>query len=137
MGVELSVVPRLRWSRQDGGDVTLRYPGDAEDSAAQPNDDAVMLVLGTPRDDDVMRLRAGEALSRVVLTAAAMGLASCPLTEPLNDHRARIALACEVFDGEAHPQALVRLGLPADDADAPAPTPRRSLSETTTWGADL
>lgn len=133
LGVELSVVPRLRWTRLHDGGAALRY-GDA--SALHPDaspDDAVMVVLGTNRDDDLARLRAGEALSRVLLSATALGLATCPLTEPLNDVRGRLALACEVFDGEAHPQALIRLGLPTSDADPPPSAPRRSVSETTTW----
>ncbi len=136
MQVELAVVPRLRWTRLVDGDVALRYSGTADAEAAAPHDDAVMLVLGTDRDDDVMRLRAGEALSRVMLSAAAMGLATCPLTEPLNDNRNRVALACEVFDGEAHPQALIRLGVPATDVGAPPLLPRRPVSDTTTWGAE-
>lgn len=108
MGVELAVVPRSRWIRHDDGDVTLRSP----EGAGDPDDDAVLLVLATRQDNDAMRLRAGEALSHIMLTATAMGLASCPLTEPLNDMRSRLGLACEVFDGEAHPQTLIRLGLP-------------------------
>ncbi|HKV18731.1 MAG TPA: nitroreductase, partial [Mycobacterium sp.] len=84
MQVELAVVPRVRWTRLGDGGVVLRYGAGAAPDANV--DDAVMLVLATSRDDDSMRLRAGEALSRVVLTAAAMGLASCPLTEPLNDN---------------------------------------------------
>jgi nitroreductase len=91
------------------------------------------LVLGTREDNDAMRLRAGEALSHITLTATAMGLATCPLTEPLNDMRSRLELACEVFDGEAHPQALIRLGLPPV-GDAPQPmTERRTVDETTDW----
>ncbi|PRC52719.1 nitroreductase, partial [Mycobacterium sp. ITM-2017-0098] len=77
------------------------------------DDDAVMLALGTDSDTDVTRLRAGEALSDLTLSAAALGLATCPPTEPLRDTRDRLALACEVFDGEAQPQALIRLGLNA------------------------
>ena len=112
MGVELAVVPRSFWPRDD---------------------DAILLILGTRQDDDDMRLRAGEALSRITLTATALGLASCPLTEPLNDMRTRLELACEVFDGEAHPQVLIRLGIaPEDDLSQPT-TERRPVSETTTW----
>ena len=132
MQVELAVVPRLRWARLDDRDVVLRYGNGA--GSDTPVDDAVMVALGTVRDDDAMRLRAGEALSRVVLTAAAMGLASCPLTEPLRDNTSRLALACEVFDGEAHPQALIRIGLPTSDDDPPPLTSRRTVGETTTWG---
>lgn len=129
LGVELAVVPRSRWTRHRDGSVALRFA----EVAAEPDDDAVLLVLGTREDNDAMRLRAGEALSHITLTATAMGLASCPLTDPLNDMRSRLGLACEVFDGEAHPQALIRLGLPpADDVSHP-PTVRRPVGETTTW----
>lgn len=53
MGVELAVVPRSRWVRRPDGSVTLRDPG----VAGEPDDDAVLLVLGTGEDDDGMRLR--------------------------------------------------------------------------------
>lgn len=112
MGVELAAAPRSFWPRDD---------------------DAVVLVLGTRQDDDDMRLRAGEALSRITLTATALGLATCPLTEPLNDMRTRLALACEVFDGEAHPQALIRVGIAPGDDPAQPTTERRPVSETTRW----
>lgn len=129
MGVDLAVVPRSRWVRDEDGRVALRY----SESRPEPDDDAVLLVLGTREDNDEMRLWAGEALSHLTLTATAMGLASCPLTEPLNDMRSRLALACEAFDGEAHPQALIRIGLPpVDDARQPA-TERRPVHESTTW----
>lgn len=129
LGVELAVVPRSRWVRHDDGSVALRSP----EAGGQTDDDAVLLVLGTREDNDDMRLRAGEALSHIMLTATAMGLASCPLTEPLNDMRSRLELACEVFDGAAHPLALIRLGLPPVDDVPPPPTERRPVSEITTW----
>lgn len=129
LGVELAIVPRSRWVRHEDGSVVLRSP----EVVGEPDDDAVLLVLGTREDNDDMRLRAGEALSHITLTATAMGLASCPLTEPLNDMRSRLALACEVFDGEAHPQTLIRLGLPPVDEVPQPPTQRRPVSETTTW----
>jgi nitroreductase len=129
LGVELAVVPRSRWVRRENGTVALRF----SEGAAEPEDGAVLLVLGTESDDDDMRLRAGEALSHLTLTATAMGLASCPLTEPLNDMGSRLRLACEVFDGEAHPQVLIRLGLPPEGDETQPPTDRRLVSETTTW----
>ena len=129
LGVDMAVVPRSRWVRHDDGNIALRSPG----VAGEPADGAVLVVLGTRQDNDDTRLRAGEALSKITLTATAMGLASCPLTEPLNDMRSRLGLACEVFDGEAHPQALIRLGLPPFEAMARQPTERMPVSETTTW----
>ncbi len=129
LGVELAVVPRSRWVRSPDGTVALRFPGVEGD----PEDDAVLLVLGTREDNDAMRLSAGEALSHITLTATAMGLASCPLTAPLNDMRSRLALACEVFDGKAHPQTLIRLGLPPVEDILQPRTCRRPADETTTW----
>ena len=129
MGVELAVVPRSRWFRGEDGNVTLRVT----EVSDEPADDAVLLALGTRDDNDEMRLRAGEALSHITLTATALGLATCPLTEPLNDNRSRLMLACEVFDGAAHPQTLIRVGsAPAEDLPLPT-TERRSVDETTTW----
>ena len=128
-GVELAVVPRSLWVRHEDASVALRFPG----ASGQPDDDAVLLVLATHEDNDEMRLRAGEALSNITLTATAMGLVSCPLTEPLNDMRSRLGLACELFDGEAHPQALIRLGLPPIDDVSQPPTERRPVGEITTW----
>lgn len=127
-GVRLSVVPSTRWARA-GDTVTLRY-GDG--SPDHPGDDAAMLVLATDSDSEAMRLRAGEALSAVTLSATALGLVTCPLTEPLREARDRLMLSCELFDGQAVPQALIRLG-PQSSGDPLPPVPRRSVAETTTF----
>lgn len=129
IGVELAVVPTVRWARLGDAEFALRY-GDGP--PGHTGDDAAMLVLATGTDSDVMRLRAGEALSDLTLAAAALGLATCPLTEPLHDTRNRLALACEVFDGEAQPQALIRLGSKGFGDPLP-PVGRRSVAETTTF----
>ena len=126
--VDLHVVPTSRWARLDDDAVELCYPTGRQSTET---DGAVLLVLGTRRDGDDMRLRAGEALSHLTLTATAMGLASCPLTEPLNDTRSRLALACEVFDGTAYPQALIRVGTPPADAEPLPPTERRAARDIT------
>lgn len=129
LGVECAVVPTLRWAR-DGDAVALRFGDGAVDGTGH---DGVMLVLATVRDRDRDRLRAGEALSHLTLSAAAMGFATCPVTLPLSNSRDRLALACEVFDGEVYPQTLLRFGWPPDDG-APVPAvARRSVAETTTW----
>ena len=41
---------------------------------AAHGDDGVLLVLGTDTDDDLMRLRAGETISGLLLSATALGL---------------------------------------------------------------
>ncbi|MGP4055094.1 nitroreductase family protein [Mycobacterium sp. 4D054] len=128
-GVALAVVPTIRWGRAGDDEFTLHY---GDDPPGHPGDDAVMLVLATDTDTDSDRLRAGEALSDLTLSATALGLATCPLTDPLRDTRNRLALACEVFDGEACPQVLIRLGVRAAGDPLP-PTERRSVTETTTF----
>ncbi|MCV7289315.1 nitroreductase family protein [Mycolicibacterium wolinskyi] len=95
------------------------------DVARQISDRGVVVALGTRDDDDLARLRAGEAMSLVLLTATALGLATCPLTEPLKMAQARAALRDEIFDGREHPQMLIRLGWALDDAAALPDTPRR------------
>lgn len=128
-GVQLAVVPAERWARTGPAEFALRY---ADADAGHEGDEAIMLVLATDGDTDETRLRAGEALSDLALSATALGLATCPLTEPLHDIRDRLALACEIFDGEAYPQALLRLG-PAVDADPLPQADRRPVAETTTF----
>ncbi len=94
-------------------------------SAGAVTDHAVVLALGTRDDDAMARLRAGEATSLVLLTATALGMATCPITEPLEFTDTRAALRDELFDAREYPQMLVRVGWAADDA-APLPaTPRR------------
>jgi nitroreductase len=131
--VHMSVVPKLHWKRLSDGAVRLRYGREADDGEIPGAVDGTLLVLATDSDDDSTRLRAGEALSHVLLSATALGLTSCPLSEPIDDMRDRLALACELFEADAYPQTLIRLGsTPANAAELP-PTPRRSVAETTSW----
>ena len=75
-----------------------------------------------------MRLRAGEATS-LVLTAAALALASCPITEPLEVPATRAAVRTDVFGAEGYPQMLLRIGWAPVNADPLPSPPRRDLSE--------
>ncbi len=100
------------------------------------DDNAVMLVLGTQTDDRLAWLRAGEATSVVLLTATAMGLASCPVTEPLEIAETREAVRSEVFDASGYPQMLLRVGWAPVNADPLPSTPRREISDVVEWLAD-
>lgn len=91
-------------------------------------DNAVVLALGTRDDDASARLRAGEATSVMALTATALGLASCPITEPLEIAETRAALRADVFEYQAFPQMLMRIGWAPEDAPPLPVTPRRPLS---------
>ncbi|TGD87948.1 NAD(P)H nitroreductase [Mycolicibacterium sp. CH28] len=99
-------------------------------------DNAVMLALGTETDDDLARLRAGEATSLVLLSATAMGLATCPVTEPLEVPETRDAVRADVFGTSGFPQMLLRVGWAAVNADPLPATPRRPLPEVADWLTD-
>lgn len=102
-------------------------------NAAPTEDNAILLALGTATDDSAARLRAGEAMSSVLLTATALGLASCPVTEPLEITATRDAVQTDVFGTSAFPQALVRVGWAPLNADPLPATPRRPLHEVVSW----
>jgi Nitroreductase family len=96
------------------------------------DDNAVVLALGTRGDDDLARLRAGEATSLMLLTATAVGLASCPITEPLEIPQTRAAVRAEVFDDQEFPQMLLRVGWAPVNADPLPSTPRWPVSDIVT-----
>ncbi|MGY1607791.1 Acg family FMN-binding oxidoreductase [Geodermatophilus sp. SYSU D00700] len=97
-------------------------------------DGTVLAVLTTPGDGPADQLRAGEALSAVLLTATAIGLATDPVSQPLEvpGTRARLAELCApATPGPAGmPQLLVRLGWAPVSAEPVPPTGRRPVDDT-------
>lgn len=106
----------------------LAQPADAD----AIDDSAVVLALGTEDDSSLARLRAGEATSLVLLTATALGLSSCPITEPLELPETREAVQSDVFGDSGYPQMMLRVGWAPVNADPLPATPRRPLSEVVT-----
>ncbi|MFF0526762.1 NAD(P)H nitroreductase [Nocardia amikacinitolerans] len=100
--------------------------------ATAEHDHADLLVLATPGDDPLARLRAGEAMSAVLLTATNIGLATCPLSAPLDSPDRRLQLQRDVLEDTAHPQTILRVGQAPGSPDLPPVTPRRSLAEVLT-----
>jgi len=102
----------------------------SQSSGVHARDDAgVVVVLATATDDHVALLQAGEATGVVLLSATAMGLASCPLTEPLEIPAIRAEVRTKLLGGQGFPQMLLRLGWAAVNADPLPMTPRRPLSD--------
>jgi nitroreductase len=97
------------------------------------DDAAVVLALGTDDDSSLARLRAGEATSLVLLTATALGLSSCPVTEPLEIAETRQAVQSDVFGDSGYPQMLLRVGWAPVNADPLPSTPRRPLDDVVAW----
>lgn len=122
-------------------DPEAKIPGRLFAGAALPmapgssaaDDNAVVLALGTRRDDRLAQLRAGEATSAVLLTATSTGLASCPVTEPLETAATREAVRSDVFGDTDYPQMLLRVGWAPINADPLPATPRRDLDDVVEW----
>ncbi len=91
-------------------------------------DQAAFLVLGTASDDTLSHLRAGEALSAVLLRATALGLATCPLSQPLEVPATRLRVRDEILDGTASPQVVLRVGWSQWSTPLPI-TPRRAVDD--------
>ncbi|OBB65270.1 NAD(P)H nitroreductase [Mycobacterium sp. 852014-50255_SCH5639931] len=104
--------------------------------SSSADDNAVVLALGTRNDDRLAQLRAGEATSVVLLTATSLGLASCPVTEPLETPETRAAVQSDIFGDSSYPQMLLRVGWAPINADPLPATPRRELSDVVEWMTD-
>ncbi|MFG1930662.1 Acg family FMN-binding oxidoreductase [Mycobacterium sp. NPDC048908] len=111
-------------ARAFAGPVLAQAPG-----FSATEDNAVVIALGTVEDDDMARLRAGEVTSLVLLTATALGLSSCLITEPLEIAETRAAVQSDVFGSDGYPQVLLRIGWAPVNTDPLPSTPRRALSE--------
>ena len=85
----------------------------------------LLFILGTEGDEERDWLRAGQALSRVLLQATAAGLAASFLNQPVEIPELRGRLH-EIIGKSGHPQLVLRLGYPQAEAHA---TPRRAIGE--------
>ena len=94
------------------------------------SDGTVLTLLATRGDGPVEQLRAGEALSAVLLTATLLGLATDPISQPLEVASARSELRSRCLDGQAEPQLLLRVGWAPISASPVPETGRRPVDET-------
>jgi hypothetical protein len=85
------------------------------------------ILHGPDAADPRSWLRAGQALSAVLLTAVSHGLAVAPITDVLEVAPPARAGAV-VVGGSAEPYALIRCGYPADDTVLPE-SPRRRAED--------
>jgi hypothetical protein len=97
---------------------------------AEESDGTVLAVLATPTDTPVDQLRAGEALSAVLLTATRYGLATDPISQPLEVPATRAELRRVCLEGEGEPQVLLRLGWAPMSAVPVPQTGRRPVDDT-------
>jgi nitroreductase len=113
------------------GDTPMRaFPhGELIDPESWEGDAGELLVLATSSDDRMSQLRAGEALSAVLLAATELNLASCPLTQSLEVDTTRAVLRDQVLNDAACPQIVVRVGWAPVGSDPLPASPRRPLDD--------
>lgn len=91
---------------------------------------APAVVMLVTQDDSVRTwLAAGQALQRILLVAAAQGVAAGFGNGPCQDPRCRTTLR-GLLPGGGYPQVVMRLGYPAGPGRA---VPRRSLEDLLVW----
>ena len=133
-GIPPPSLPRRSDVEQRADPVPSRFPSgalvdDLEDAEGTGYDESRFLVLCTTVDDTRSQLRAGEALSAVLLAATAQGLGTVPLSQATEVHSTRRLLRDEILGGVTCPQLIVRVGWkPVSYEPVPA-TPRRPLAE--------
>lgn len=88
-------------------------------------------MVGTSSNDRLAQLRAGEALSAVLLAATRAGLATCTLSQVLEVTASRRTLRDTVLGGTLDPQVIIRLGWAPTGPPLPT-TPRRPTQDTVT-----
>lgn len=106
------------------GHVGVGGPGaghDAKLAARAP----VLALLATPGDAPLDWLRGGQALERVLLTAASRGLQASFLNQPIRVEALRPRVGA-LLGAPGHPQVALRLGYPVR---VPPPAPRRPVDD--------
>jgi hypothetical protein len=127
-------VPAANVPAEPDGVLPVRHFAAAEQAQSEladfEDDGTVVTLLSTPGDGPLDQLRAGEALSAVLLRATHIGLATDPISQPLEVPSTRQQLQARILGGSAAPQVLLRLGW-APMSTVPVPqTGRRPLTDT-------
>jgi nitroreductase len=134
-GVPSANVP---WPAPARGRMPMRsyaHPTMVESPREGEPENAALLLLSTFADTRASWLRAGEVTSAVLLTATLAGLASSPLTQPLEVHETRGFVRDHVGAVKtAHPQILLRIGWALPGARELPATPRRPLEDVVAIG---
>ncbi|MEV0063186.1 hypothetical protein [Nocardia sp. NPDC050718] len=105
-------------------------PGRSARRGELDDDHARLAVLSTGAEATLDWLRAGEALSAVLLECTASGLSTCALTH-ITELPANRRLLAGLAGRPGAPQVVVRIGIAPGDEQHP-PTPRRPLTEVLT-----
>ena len=129
----------LRRASVPGEETSSRFPSGVLPDHAREAEPAApaLLVVCTSSDDTASRLRAGEALSSLLLAGTAEGLQMVPLSQAVEVDATRRLLQDELLHDAACPQIVVRVGLPAAPGPPLPPTHRRPVDEVLGEAASL
>lgn len=120
------------------GEVPMRpFPraGLAQSPHSFEHEDAsVLMVLSSRTGDRLGALRAGEAISAVLLTATDLGLATTPLSQPLEVADTRAAISDHIVGPQLFPQIVLRVGWAQPGSPELVPTSRRSIEHVLRTG---
>lgn len=126
-------VPAAAVPAEPAGTVPVRHFRSGELRQAglgvDESDGTVLALLATRGDGAIDRLRAGEALSAVLLAATRIGLATDPISQLLEVAATREELRTSCLEA-GEPQILVRLGWAPVSAEPLSATGRRPVDET-------
>jgi nitroreductase len=130
-GVPVTAIPHLPEGQMRHTDVPLRdfEPGVPGAQLVEPGIDErpLLAVVFTTSDGASDRLRAGEAMMRLMVEAEMAGLSTCPLSQAVDMQAFRVRVQT-LMNWIDHPQMMLRLGSPP--AGVPAPlTGRRTVAE--------
>jgi hypothetical protein len=119
----------FRPGRDVAGDVDSRFAcGRLLDTPGAPGrPHQSWILLGTSSDDTVSRLRAGEALSAILVLAHLQGLAVVPYTQPIEVDTTRNGLEQALLRGSCNLQVILRVAVPAEGSPLVRPTRRRPV----------
>jgi hypothetical protein len=123
-GVPSGVLPYLSPLSMRYGMPAAAVAG-ADERTAQTS--PALVVIGTPEDGRLDRLRAGQALARVLLRATADGVSASVLNQPIQVAELRLRLR-DVLGVGGYPQMLLRLGYESEGRP-PHFVPRRPIEE--------
>lgn len=133
-GVPASVIPQTAADQPRHTDIPLRdfeagIPG-GQLIAHGIDERPLIAVIFTEGDDERERLRAGQAMMRLMIQAELDGIASCPLSQSVDLVSFRSQLQT-LMGWTAHPQMMLRLGQKPSGVPAPL-TSRRPVDEVLT-----
>jgi hypothetical protein len=109
------------------------------DASIGPDDPASAespLLLATSSDDRLAELRAGEALSAVLLEATRIGLVTRVDSQAVGSDAVREVVEADLLQGTRSPQILVVVGWPGDHGDGRAASRRPADSIVIGSGVD-